>query len=139
MRRSAGVRATAGLLAGVFLLAGAADVYGLHRCSHHDRTDPVTEVAHAAAETAAPGRPVLAPASDPENAGEHPSDGFCTCVGACHAGAASPSPAAGASTPASGRVGSVAFNRLEAEAPRASRSDYLLPFANAPPLSALVA
>lgn len=139
MRRSAGARATAGLLAGVFLLAGAADVYGLHRCSHHDRTDPVADVAHAAAETAAPGRPVLAPASDPEDAGEHPSDGFCTCVGACHAGAASPTPGSGTASPVSGRVGTVALHGSGADAPRAARSEYLLPFANAPPLSALVA
>jgi hypothetical protein len=130
MRRSIVQRAAAALLAGFFLLAGTADVYGLHSCPHHD---------HGGAETAAEAGPVTAGhdlllAAD-DHDGDPATDGPCTCVGSCHGGAAAPVP--GVAPLTSVPVATTRRDLLPktTENRARDRPAYLLPFPNAPPSS----
>lgn len=131
MRRSIVQRAAAALLAGFFLLAGTADVYGLHSCPHHD---------HGGAETAAEAGPVTAGhdlllAAD-DHDGDPATDGPCTCVGSCHGSAATPAVAEAPTSPAADLLR--ADRCLQAQghpAPPGDPTAFLLPLPNGPPLT----
>lgn len=130
MRRSILQRATAGLLAGIFLLAGSADVYGLHRCPHHGHHGGSDAPAQAA-EVPAPDvvHFTSGPADD-----ERPTGGPCTCVGSCHGSASTPVVAAAPAGPASDLLR--ADLRLAAaahDAPAADPTAFLVPYPNGPP------
>lgn len=85
MRPSITHRLAATVLAGIFILAGSADVYGLHHCPHHDHGHPP--------EAPSPVGPAQAEAGhERADAGHaphqgHEDDGPCTCVGNCHGSA----------------------------------------------------
>lgn len=88
MRPSIAERLAAALLAGTFVLAGSADVYGLHHCPHHGH-GPVPEAPSPAGPSQAEAGHERPDAGDASHRG-HEEDGPCTCVGSCHASASAP-------------------------------------------------
>lgn len=74
----------AAIIALAFLLAGVGDALGAHHCPHHDGAAAGPSSTSSAASANAAHE--HAPDTDP---GSH---GPCTCVGRCHAGAASSLP-----------------------------------------------
>lgn len=131
MHRSIGQRLTSGLLAGIFLLAGMADVYGLHRCPHHHRgRDSVQAV-----QTPGPHHAAVTPPSDGSGEDPGPDGGPCTCVGSCHGSAATPVVARAPRAPSTDLL---AARRLlappELGAPATSAPAYLVPYPTGPPL-----
>lgn len=132
MRRSIVQRLTATLLAGVFVLAGSADVYGLHDCPHHDH-GPVpeapapagpsrAEVGHERAETDhAPHR-------------DHEEPGPCTCVGSCHGSASVPVVATGPSTHVQPIATTWVFTPELDDVLPSAPTPYLTPYPTGPPL-----
>ena len=130
MRRSLIGRCAAFLLALAFPASATGDALGAHPCPHHD----AVPAAHAA--------DAPLPAGDAHHAGhdadaaDHDDGGSpCTCPGECSVsdGVAHPAiddhaaPLAGNDARESGRAAAPTL--------RAATSDYLLPFANAPPSS----
>ncbi|HEY7471646.1 MAG TPA: hypothetical protein VIE68_04785 [Gemmatimonadota bacterium] len=108
-----------GVLALLFLFAGAGDAWGAHHCPHHDGpraapTGAATDHGHGA----------------PPHGEDH---GPCTCVGRCHAGAA-PSlgdPAEPAPLPV---PPSPPFSSPAPEPPpRVALVPFAIPWSNAPP------
>lgn len=131
MNRSLLQRTTAALLAGIFLLAGTADVYGLHDCPHHDHGGG--DAAVQAAEATPPGHDAHVTSGQPEH--EPPAGAPCTCVGTCHGSAAAPVVAQGPESPATDLVR--AERRLTAPtrpAPSTDPTAFLIPYPNGPPL-----
>lgn len=132
MKPSIAQRLAAAVLAGTFVLAGSADVYGLHHCPHHDHGP--------APEAPVPAGPSLvetaSEASDAGHAshGDHGDDGPCTCVGTCHASASAPLVPTGPG--AEGEP--VAATRPRAPEPDdvlpAAPVPYLTPYPTGPPL-----
>lgn len=120
MRHTGRIQAIAAALALLFVGAQATETFGVHSCPRHHHESPVP----------ATGVGVTAPADAPHDAGGLP---FCTCVGSCHGGAASPMPADDA---AAVLVGPRSLARTtavpERERPR-DRGAYFLPFPNGPP------
>lgn len=129
MKRSLLQRTTAGLLAGIFLLAGTADVYGLHSCPHHDHGDAAPPAADA---PAADHRAHVTPGSPGQEA---PAGAPCTCVGSCHGSAATPVVSGGPDNPTSDLLS--AIRPLAAPAhptPGTDPTAFLVPYPNGPPL-----
>lgn len=130
MKRSLLQRTTAGLLAGIFLLAGTADVYGLHSCPHHDHGGD--DAAHAADAPSTELRHHVAPAPSDQ---EQPDGAPCTCVGSCHGSAATPVVSGGPESPDTDLL--PAARSLAAPAhptPATDPTDFLAPYPNGPPL-----
>lgn len=109
MRRGTAHTLPALLCLATFVAAGAGDVYGLHRCAHHDAAaDPPVPAGHADERDASDdGHPVPSRHAHPGHVAtgaaqtgpvgvdhgqhdRHGEHGPCTCVGDCHAGAATP-------------------------------------------------
>jgi hypothetical protein len=128
----------AAILAVLFVGTGAIDAYGLHRCPHHDALpgDGYQQAegshgdeSHAAAHAAGAGGGAAAGAQGEQGHDEH---GPCSCIGLCGA-ASTAMPGAASATP---RLALVTFDAPAARPAHTradARTDYLLPFANAPP------
>lgn len=132
-RPDPGRRLVAGLLAGLFLLAGAADVYGLHRCPHHEPAGGPEAPSEQLLCASPPPLPHLHPATDgaPEE-----DAGPCTCVGSCHGSATTPA-VSDRPTPLAERP-ALAARRVAPpleDAPSTDPSAHLVPYPNGPPLS----
>lgn len=129
-------RAAAALLAGIFVLVGAADVYGFHRCPHHDPGSAPADDRPAAHSDRAAGAYGWVGSHDArDDAGEHRTeDGPCTCVGTCHGSATAPLaaavPATDFVTPPLGFARTALSGTAAASGPVA----YLLPYPTGPPL-----
>lgn len=96
MRPSLTRRMAAAALAGIFLLAGSADVYGLHHCPHHQH-GPAHETPAPAGASAAEAGQDRADTGDAPHHG-HDDEAPCTCVGSCHGSASAPVVAKGPAT-----------------------------------------
>ncbi len=123
VRRSRPLQTSAAAVALLFLGALATETFGAHSCPrhHHDSTG---------APTASAG--ITSPTDAPHDAG---GSHFCTCVGSCHGGAASPLPIDGLSSAVpSPEPAAVEGARVDRERPR-ERDAYFLPYPNGPPLS----
>jgi hypothetical protein len=109
-------------LAVLFLAAGAGRASGLTPCPHHDSS--VAPSSHGVEHAAHAGH-----VSDEQAPASH---GGCNCVGACHAGAATPAPAAPAPEHAlaAGDATVITIRRAE---PRPALTPYLRPYSTAPP------
>lgn len=130
MKHSLLQRTTAGLLAGIFLLAGTADVYGLHDCPHHE---------HGGDETArtadAPSTHQGAHATSGTSDRDEPTGVPCTCVGSCHGSAATPVVSGGPESPTTDLPSAVRSLAAPAHpTPGTDPTSYLLPYPNGPPL-----
>lgn len=132
MRPSPTQRLAAALVAGTFVLAGSADVYGLHHCPHHDQRP-------------APEAPVPSGTSLVEAAGEttdaghaphqgHEDDGPCTCVGSCHASASAPVLTTGPGAEVDPAADTWVSDAEADEFLRAAPTPYLTPYPTGPPL-----
>lgn len=116
-------RAVSVLLAGVFVLSLGGEAYGWHDCPHH-HPDPGTGDVPAEATAAA---------AEAGSAPLEPTGGPCTCVGSCHAAAASPLPgSAAAPAQVASAVRSVELGAI-ARPPRPRFPPYFLPYPNGPP------
>lgn len=127
MTRSISLRLTCLLLAGAFLVAGPADVYGLLPCPHHD---------HRPAPSSTPDDPATGHTAHDAHGdrGDHDEDAPCTCVGSCHVSAGAPlatAPPAGETWLGSTRAGAV--GPAEAVLP-AGPPPFLTPYPTGPPL-----
>lgn len=124
MRRTRLVQITAAVVALLFGGALGVETFGVHSCPrhHHGSTGARGAVAGLTSTTGAP-----------DGAG---GLAFCTCVGSCHGGAASPVPSgvvsSAAAGPADGAVDRVPFCTRRPPRPRDA---YFLPFPNGPPPS----
>lgn len=107
------------LLAGVFVLSLGGEAYGWHDCPHHhpDRR-PATADGAAAEAGSAP----LEPAGGP-----------CTCVGSCHAAAASPMPGPAPAAPELPDQVTRPELRESDDTLRPRFPSYFLPYPNGPP------
>lgn len=123
MRRTRLVQTTACVVALLFGGALGVETFGVHSCPrhHHGSTGAPGAVAGLTSTTDAP-----------DGAGGLP---FCTCVGSCHGGAASPVPSGVVSSAAAGPA-AVAVDGVPCarRLPR-PRDAYFLPFPNGPPPS----
>jgi hypothetical protein len=122
-------RLTALLAAVLFLLSGAGDAFGAHPCPHH--------TAIAAPQAAAHDGHAAHGAHDPAAPAGHDGHDACTCGGICPV-SAGPAPLA---APALVPVPLAVLRAATAAHPNESALParllaYLLPFAQAPPLSA---
>lgn len=103
----------------LFLAASGVATTGLHACPHHGHGPT----------------PAQQGGPDTDGAGHAPApSGPCVCVGACHAGAATPALADGVGT---GFV-DAPTRRLSVDVPRDGArvpDAYLLPYPNGPPVS----
>ena len=114
------------LLAGVFLLSLGGEAYGWHDCPHHHPRS-------RDAETSAEAHGIETSISGAGTAPLRPAGGPCTCVGSCHATAASPAPPRGPGAPiGTGNVCRVAL-LPESRSLRPRLSPYLLPYPTGPP------
>lgn len=107
------------LLAGVFVLSLGGEAYGWHDCPHHHRDGGP--------------RPAAGAEAPADSAPLAPTDGPCTCVGSCHAAAASPMPALAPAAPALVGTAERLPLRPTVETVRPRFSPYLLPYPNGPP------
>lgn len=132
MRPSFAQRLTAALLAGMFVLAGSADVYGLHRCPHHGH-GPVPEAPAPAGFSQAEGSHERAGTGHAPHR-DHEEPGPCTCVGTCHGSASVPvvatAPAADAEPGAATWMRTPASDEFLPSGP----TPYLIPYPTGPPL-----
>lgn len=130
--RSLSRQATTVALALAFSLGLGAEVYGLHDCPRHHHDPPATAPVAPDAATSPTER-----AADGPLPSESAPEGPCTCVGTCHASAASPHPGIVSSQalPATGATRTIA--PASADVVPARRSPYLLPYANGPPAAAI--
>lgn len=123
VRRSRSIQTTAAAVALVFLGALGAETFGAHSCPRHHQGSPGAPTASAG---------VTSPSDAPHGSG---GPHFCTCVGICHGGAASPLPTDGlASAVLPLEPAAVERARVDRERPRV-RDAYFLPYPNGPPLS----
>ncbi|HEU5209421.1 MAG TPA: hypothetical protein VFU06_08420 [Longimicrobiales bacterium] len=125
----------------VFSTTGAADAYGLHSCPHHDALPETPHQQHAhradaqAATVTSHGQHSHDSADAPASPAEHDGHGPCTCVGEC----SSNPPAAPLEAAPVTVVASLATRHVVVPAqvqPHACTTPYLLPWPNAPPVSA---
>lgn len=124
MSRSTAARVTSVLLALLFVGGLTTEAYGLHACPrHHDGPPPRDSSPHA----------VVSPDSGPDSDGSDHE--FCTCVGSCHGGAATPTPAFGSVTVVGDLPTTSAPPQRRTRIRPRDRAVYFLPFPTGPPPS----
>lgn len=123
-------RVAAVILAGAFVLAGSADVYGLHHCPHHDHR-PVSGSSPAGPAHAEADRE--GPHADHAPARDHEDGPPCTCVGSCHASASAPLLSAGPAVEAEPAAAAPSATAGARDVLPAAPAPYLTPYPTGPP------
>lgn len=132
LRDDAARRAGFVLLALSFTVVAGSDLLGQHHCAHHDPgavsvgTVDVPASAHGHHE-----------AHGEANTSGHQEDGGhagpCTCIGTCHASAASPLPPGTGSSVATVAAAALSHDLTTTASPAVRLLPYVLPFPNGPP------
>lgn len=121
------------LLAAIFVVAGPAEGFGARECEHHGSHHAASSQDSGATATHDAAHAHGGHAAAPDDGSGH--SGPCTCVGSCHASAATPLPPAGAVAAGFAPLAARADVAPSDEVRPTHPLPHVLPYAHAPPLN----